>query len=68
MNNNNWTEEENTLVLNAIEQGVSVSHVIQLIMNRTGRSERSITKRLMKIGYLRSNRETFSRKNGFTRK
>lgn len=65
-NHNNWTEDENTSVLNAIEQGISVSHVIELIANDTGRSEKSITKKLIKIGYLRSNGRTFSSKNGFT--
>ncbi len=65
-NPNNWTEIENSIVLNAIEQGVTVSHVVELISERTGRSEKSIIRRLGKIGYLRANGKTFSSKEGFT--
>lgn len=63
---NNWTENENMAVLNAIEQGITVSHVIELITAETGRSEKSIIRKLSKIGYLRGNGRTFSSKNGFT--
>lgn len=64
---NRWTDNEYKHVLDAIETGVSVQHVIEIIMSKTGRSKNSVEKKLKKMGYLRCCGQTFSRKQGFVR-
>lgn len=63
----NWTERENEIVLDAIEQGVNVQHVIEIIREETSRSEKSVIRRLKRIGYLRSCGRSFAFKQGFVR-
>lgn len=60
----NWTDEENKVLLDAIERCINKSHVIEVVASGTGRTEASILRRLYKIGYLRSCGQTFSKKQG----
>ncbi len=62
-----WNDEEQMCVLRAIEEGVSVKHVTEIIMEGTGRSRKSVIKKLKNIGYLRCCGRTFSSKQGFVR-
>lgn len=62
---NNWTQQENDIVLEAIEQGINPQHVVEIVMKETKRSKKSIERRLTKMGYLRSCGRNFSSKQGF---
>ena len=62
-----WSQDECSIVLDAIEQGVNASHVISLIKSKTNRSDASIERRLKKMGYLNSHGQSFSQKQGFVR-
>ncbi len=65
---NNWTIEQNDALLNAIELGVNPEHVIEIAVRTTKRSEKSIRRRLHKIGYLRNSGRNFSGKMGFAKR
>lgn len=62
-----WTQRENDVLLDAIEQGVNSKNVIELVLDKTNRSRKSIERRLKKIGYLRSCGQRFASKQGFVR-
>lgn len=64
---NHWTQQENDILLDAIELGVNPQHVIEIVMAETNRSRESIERRLTKVGYLRSCGRNFSSKQGFVR-
>ena len=48
-----WTADESACVLNAIERVSNTEALIRQIMDRTGRSHRSVKRRLVRIGHLR---------------
>lgn len=62
-----WTIEENDMLLDAIERGISPDHVAEIVSSKTGRSKASILRRLGKIGYLRRCGRSFAKKQGFVR-
>ena len=65
---NPWTEQEYEILIQAIEaSGGNSVLCISYAKDRLDRSVESITRKLKKMGYLRSHGGTFSRKVGFTR-
>lgn len=65
MAQNNWSEKENNILLNAIETGTSVKHVIEIVVTQTTRSESSVRRRLTKVGFIRKSGQLVSQKRGF---
>lgn len=63
-----WTIEENNALMDAIEKGGHAEAAIKIALATTNRSEKSIIRRLTKIGYLRNCGRSFSGKQGFVRK
>ena len=62
-----WTPEQSALLLDGIENSVSVTELIERVSRETGRTQLSVERRLKKIGYLRRCGGGFSRKQGFAR-
>lgn len=62
-----WTLEENDILLDAIEHGISTDHIVVTVNSKTGRSKESIIRRLRKIGHLRNCGRSFAQKQGFAR-
>lgn len=66
---NSWTEEEYEILIQAIEaSGGSSILCINYAKDRLNRSVESISRKLKKMGYLRSHGGTFSGKTGFVRR
>ncbi|MDP2566392.1 hypothetical protein Q8W34_17230 [Pseudoalteromonas marina] len=65
MNNNGWTAEENEILMQSIENNYSISEIIKQTSEKIKRSEKSIERRLIKIGYMSKSKQNFSRKKGF---
>lgn len=63
-----WTIDENDVLMDAIEQGGYAEAVIKIALTTTNRSEKSIIRRLTKIGYLRNCGRSFTGKQGFVSK
>ncbi len=64
----NWTKKENDILLDAIDEGVTPQHVVEIVVSKTSRSEKSVVKRLRNVGYLRACGRCFRSKQGFVRK
>ena len=60
-----WSQEEYDVLLLAIEKGGTSSGVIDFAQEKTGRSRKSIERKLMKIGFLNSFGVSNKIKSGF---
>ena len=59
-----WTESENTILLDAIERYRLEKLIINIVSEQTGRSQKSIKRRLIKIGFLNRFGRPFSKAYG----
>ena len=64
----NWTEKENEILLDAIDEGINSQHVVEIVMSATSRTEESVLRKLKGVGYLRSCGRSFTSKQGFSRR
>lgn len=62
-----WTEQEYSMLLDAMESGGSVQGIIDMAANTTGRSKSSVERKLKKMGYLRSCSRPYSNRQGYVR-
>ncbi len=65
MTQNTWSEKENDILLHAIENGTNIEHVVEIITTKTLRSENSVRRRVVKVGYFGSSGQKITQKKGF---